>query len=810
MARLPNLLAHSSLRWTGAYIVVATLWIGLIQWLLHSLGGARWVISPAGLVVGGVFVLVTAWLLFLLLERSQPVPLAEAIPHHTKQADPKSWWSALVILIAFTLLAQLFMVSYATREYRPVLINQAQTELTSQLRLHSKLINDWLNERSQIVDKLAAQPTVLANRIRGSQAKQAQQSASSFPSFVALIQDGRFDAITLFDPDHVQKLKFGATGQNKPPDRLLERAAATSKVQFACVFTAQQQGGACYWVVPVYLNQSDVSSGPWYVVLNAVLNENSLIQSLPVEEPLQIENAVRSLVLLAPGAASQPTKGTIPDSATGHERAKTWMVTPLINDFSQISEPQMHSLVLPVQAADLACFRQSPAFLSIQARLSPYPPNDDILKRNASGQINCQGTTVLYASTQIGQINGLLWASTPLDNVLDPLRKTRQWLATAALIGVVALLIALFLFWRIMRLQRAKVLAGLRNERDQLAQLWDYMPAMGLAFVNPSDWRISLINQKWMQLFHESQHSAQGRDFLSVISPVTALNIVENETAGDSQLLEDVYSGLREEINLLRRVQTGESNPNWFRFHIRALKSSRHGARGLIVAAENLGDSIEQANELKTARDFYHLTAQFCQQRSTQDALMPMPSSTSDTIFEPEAQIEATLDLSPLSLLAEQIIEQSCLLALCLYTHSPSPCADSSVPSYAQQTPAENRFTECVGCASPICEFANQIAQKGLIDRVLVAQTPLFIDDHARLTTNSGTLQSELIEQLQQYPVGALAIVPIPAENEGDPVRALIVFGEDNLSFTEPVKTSLLGLLNALIARIDEKSWRTE
>ena len=115
------------------------------------------------------------------------------------------------------------------------------------------------------------------------------------------------------------------------------------------------------------------------------------------------------------------------------------------------------------------------------------------------------------------------------------------------------------------------------------------------------------------------------------------------------------------------------------------------------------------------------------------------------------------------------------------------------------------KLAKCVGCTAPVREIANQVAQMGLIDRVLVAQTPMFIDDHARNTTISGTLQNELIEQLKQYPVGALAIVPIPATSEGDPVRALIVFGEDNLRFTEPVKTSLLSLLKALTIRLDEK-----
>jgi|GEM_PF-4972834 len=789
MARLPNLTSYSSLRWTVAYIVVATLWIALIQWLLSSLGGARWVISPAGLVVGGVFVLITAWLLFLLLERSQPVPLAEQALRHSRLTDPKSWWGALIILIAFTLLAQLFMVSYATREYRPVLLNQAQTELTSQLRLHSKLIADWLTERSQIVDKLAEQPAVLANRIRISQEQPVQSSGSTFPSFVALIQDGRFHTITLFDPDHVKKLKFGSDMIAKTPDNLFERAAATSKVQFACVFAPEQSGGDCYWVLPIFLSQSEVSGGPWYIVLAAELNESGLVQSMPAGEPLRVENAVRTLLLLA----------------QGNDSAKSWTTTPLIDDFSQLSEPQMSSRVEPVSGSDLDCFRKSPAFLSLQARLSPYPPSADVLKSSASGQIDCQGHTLLYASTQIPELNGLLWAATTQDIVLDPLRKTRQWLATASLIGVFALLISLFLFWRIMRLQRAKVLAGLQRERDQLAQLWDYMPAMGLAIVNPTDWHISLVNQRWMQIFHDSQESLQGRSFLDVISPITGLNAVENLTSGDPKLLEDIHTGLRDEVSLLRRVKTGESSQTWMRFHIRALKSSGHDAEGLIVAADSLGDSVEQANELKAERDFCRLTATFSQPQPKQPVAMPMPGSTSDVVSEPGVEIETVVEVSRLTPLAEQVIEQSSLLAICLYTHWPEVWSSSSELAGPQLEQQEHVSYECVGCTAPVREIANQVAQMGLIDRVLVAQTPMFIDDHARNTTISGTLQNELIEQLKQYPVGALAIVPIPATSEGDPVRALIVFGEDNLRFTEPVKTSLLSLLKALTIRLDEK-----
>ena len=789
MVRLPNLMSHSSLRWALAYIVIASLWIALIQWLLSSLGGARWVISPAGLVVGGVFVLVTAWLLFLLLERNQQVPLAEQNDPHSRGSDPKSWWSALVILIAFTLLAQLFMVSYATREYRPVLLNQAQTELTSQLRLHSKLITDWLTERTQIVDKLAAQSDALANRIRSSQAQPVQPSGSTFPSFVALIQDGRFHTITLFDPDHVEKLKFGSNLIAKTPDNLFERAAATSKVQFACVFAPGQSGGDCFWVLPVYLSQSEVSGGPWYIVLAAMLNESGLVQSMPAGEPLRLENAVRTLLLLA----------------QGNDSAKSWMTTPFIDDFSQLSEPQMSSRVEPVSKSDLDCFRKSPAFLSLQARLSPYPPDADVLKSTANGQIDCQGHTLLYASTQVPQINGLLWAATTQDIVLDPLRKTRQWLATASLIGVFTLLIALFLFWRIMRLQRAKVLAGLQRERHQLSQLWDSMPAMGLAIVNPTDWHISMVNPRWMQLFHDSQESLLGRSFLDAISPVTGLNTVENLTSGDPKLLEDIHTGLRDEVSLIRRVQTGESSQTWVRFHIRALKSSRHDAEGLIVAAESLGDSIEQANELKAERDFCRLTAMFSQPQPKPPLAMPMPGSSSDDASEPEIEIATAVEVSRLTPLAEQVIEQSSLLAICLYTNWPEVWSSSSELTGLQLEQQEHVSYECVGCTAPVREIANQVAQMGLIDRVLVAQTSMFIDDHARNTTISGTLQNELIEQLKQYPVGALAIVPIPAVNEGDPVRALIVFGEDNLRFTEPVKASLLSLLKALTMRLDEE-----
>ncbi|MHB9021998.1 MAG: hypothetical protein ACYC3A_09230 [Halothiobacillus sp.] len=814
----PNLIKRVSIRWVLAYIVAAALWITLMQWLLGSLGGERWTISAAGLVVGGIFVLITAWLLFLLLERAQT--LTPASPHELIQLTHQArlWWAALILLIGFTLLLQVFMVSFATREYRPVLINQAQTELTAQLRVHSKLINDWFDSRNQAVDTLAAQPGLLAERIKADQTR----STKTLKELGILIAHNPFQQITVYDPDHRQTAQFGQSNAAKAPDSLFEQAAATSKVQFACQFTPGRMGGDCYWVLPLFLNQKDVSSGPWYLVFYAELTAQTLVQQTAHTEPLTLENAVRTLVLLTPE----------------EDHPEQWVSTPLMADLSRINSLPQRDGVQAVSAQDLACFRQSTAFparVAMDHRQPHAPSTVPSVNPRASGQMTCEGQTVLYASVNLSKIPALLWVSTTQDAVLHPLRRTRQWLAVAALLGVSTLMFSLFFLWKIMRINRKKSLHSMQRERDQLAQLWEQIPTLGLAIATRSTaqapWLINNINRRCMQLFHATRENLVGSPLSMLMLPVAGQNDPIDYLIADQQSLDDLVSGIRDEITFTRRLRIGEHGVAWRQFSIRALHVAESPTASLIVAIENLGDTVEQADQLQAERDFYRLAAEFLREEPTDT----LPVSTGNDAA-PDVDVKDGQEEKPVPLnawgenlreksgealegiteqsapIAEtrfaqygaQLIAQTRLVALCRYTHWPevwSSSSDLTGPILEQQ---EHKSYECVGGSAPVRDIANQVAAMGLIDRVLVAQTPLFIDDEAKNTPASpnATLQTELIEQLRPYPVSALAVVPISGVLEAGCVQAWIVFGDEKLRFTDPVKTALLSLLSALSRRV--------
>ncbi|WP_407275086.1 hypothetical protein [Halothiobacillus sp. DCM-1] len=742
---------HHPLRWVLTYVAGASLWIGAMQWLLSGLGGAAWSISPAGLVVGALFVLATAWLLFLLLDRGAVAPAP--VPSLLRRQG--GWWLALLIL--GTLGAQLFMVWYATREYRPVLLNQAQTELTSQLRLHSKLLDDWFAHRQAQVEGIAQEKTALIARLKQTEANPAQ---SALPEFSRLVTQGQFDGIAVVNPDHIRKLQFGSRTPGKAPDELYEKAAASSEVQFACVMPTHQLATECYWVLPVFLSTQDVSGGPWFIEFRAALTEAALLRAAEKEQlAVPIEQAVRSLLLLMPSTEAQTP----------------WRAMPLISEFSRLTDPQLSQTIAPLSDQDWGCVQQSMAVTGKNPAVA-----------NASGQVHCDGATVLYAATRVPKIHGLLWAATTQDAVLLPLQHTRRWLAGAALLGITAFLIALFFFWQIVRQQQQRAMASVLKSRDECAAFWGNLPGMGLAVVDASSGRMQSVNPRWAQLFQTTQAQAESELLSHFLRPAPGLTAQELTAQQDAQCLMELNTGLREEVQITRYIANDAGLRAWMKFTLRRVQSPAAEVAGTwLVTAEALGDRVIEENATRAERDLYRWLAQ----------IPPKELFRSDG--------EVTDASASLALVAQGLTTQTSLVALCLYTHWPAVWAsapDLSGPVLMQQ---EQQSYLCEGCTAPVRAIANEVARMGVIDRVLVAQTPIFIDDGVRQAqTDTATgLQAELIEQLRSYPVGALAVVPLPPNLNGQN-RAWIALGADGLRFTEPVRTALLALLNAINERL--------
>jgi hypothetical protein len=801
------LVERVSLRWVLAYIGAAALWIALMQWLLGSLGGERWTISAAGLVVGGIFVLITAWLLFLLLERTQG---SNSVAWHKSLGltdKVRAWWAGLIAFIAITLMLQVFMVFFATREYRPVLLDQAQNALAAQAQAHSKLIDDWLKSRSQAVALLAAKPELLVEKMLANQT----HSAKTQSALAALIDLPAFSQVTVFDPDHRPDAQFGAKSAPKAPDALFEQAAATSKVQLNCQFTPGRPGGECYWVLPVFLNQKEVSRGPWYLVFYAPLTAQAL-QPNGQGAPGAVQSTAQTLALITPT----------------EDHPEQWMVTSLIAPLPNAASSNAD--VRALTASQWACVRPSPMLTNSTARESDQ--RLPIINAITRGHLMCDGQTIWYASTNLSQISAVLWVAAAQDDVLQPLRQTRQSLAIAALVGVFTLIFSLFFLWRIMRIQRRQSLHQLQTERDQLAQLWEQIPNLGLAIATRSTpqapWLINNINRRCMQLLHAAREELIASPLLMLMLPVAGQEDPMDYLINDQQSLDDLVSGIRDELVFVRRLKLGAHGIVWRQFSIRTLPSEQALSDSLIITIENLGDTIEQVDLLQAQRDFYCLATQWLLAKVPEgsparaelnarvidespftppviaaplilaDQNLSEPSVGVDTPTEPEST--ELLSETPLAHFGAQVIAQTPIVALCRYTHWPEVWSSSSDLSGLTLEQQEHKAYECVGGSAPVREIANQVAAMGLIDRVLVAQTPLFVDDEAKNTPTpaSASLQTELIEQMRPYPVGALAIVPIQGLPDSGCVQAWIVFGDEKLRFIEPVKLALLNLLDVL------------
>ncbi|ANJ66738.1 hypothetical protein A9404_04525 [Halothiobacillus diazotrophicus] len=748
-----------SLRWVLAYVIVAIVWIAVMQWLLQSIGGSQWSISIGGLIVGGIFVLITAWLLFLLLERGHAGAVSSVIDTHAlADARARVWWAALGALIGVTLLAQLFMVSFATREYRPVLLKQAHAELVAQARLQTKAIHDWLSVRAEQVARLATQAGTLSERLQN----HAQNPAEALGELSQLVTDGRFVTVTLYNADHLQKLQFGLKSAAKAPDLLFEQAAATSKVQFSCRFSPGRSSVDCYWVLPVFLGHSEVSGGPWYLVFYSALDA----QALAGHDATEPDHPARTLMLVSPDESSP----------------RQWLSFSL--------HPGSNATVRALSTREAACLDQASPLSGLLR-----PESDDLhaatpspSPKMMSGRLDCSPRSVLYARLIVPEINALLWAANTESAILQPIRKTRQLLAVAALSGVMALLLALFFFWQIMRLHHQKALFALVRERDQLGVFWEQMPTLGLALVDPASGAVLNVNRRWAQIFHSGREAMLGRELLALIQPVSALIDSAEVRAGDEQILQDLCAGIREEVVLTRRIRVSDPVGEWVRVSMRALKASDQSILGVVVALDSLGETVDNAHQTQAERDFYRLAWALVQSGR-------QPPAETPVVPEPDASA-TSFPADRFSMLSERIVTETGIVAACLYTHWPevwSTAPDLTGPQIEQQ---EQKLFQCAGGSAAIRDLANQLAANGLIDRVLVAQSPIFVDDEVKSAAPSPglSLQSELCDQLKSHPVGAFAVIPVSTGN-GDCVRAWIVFAGEGMRFTAPVRTALMALL---------------
>ncbi|MFW6323122.1 MAG: hypothetical protein ACOC02_05810, partial [Guyparkeria sp.] len=140
---------------TVAYLLLASLWIWVTQWLLGRLGGAHWEISTAGLVFGEIFVLVTGAMLYVLVDRLT-IAREDRVDFGPERTRPRQGWlTAMLVALVLIAVMQIFIAVVAARQYAPLLLDKAQREVSNLAAIRAIELENWVDERDQQVEALA-------------------------------------------------------------------------------------------------------------------------------------------------------------------------------------------------------------------------------------------------------------------------------------------------------------------------------------------------------------------------------------------------------------------------------------------------------------------------------------------------------------------------------------------------------------------------------------------------------------------------------------------------------------------------------
>jgi len=478
---------------TIAYVLLASLWIWATQWLLGRLGGAHWEISTAGLVFGEIFVLVTGVLLYVLIDRlTTPRPGAIVSDRGRPQAA-RFWLIALLVALVGIAVVQIFIAAVAARQYAPILLEKAQRETSNLAAIRAIEIENWVDERDQSVRAIAQRESWLRDWIERVKAGEAD----AFPE--ALGNGGlagQFDAMVLMDPDRRDRLRSAAPRLALPGMEHFDGASVSTDIQIVTRFTRGRGGADLFWILPLFVDDSEVSRGPWYLVFWTRLNTESLIDAAEQGFRVRSESGLSTMLIDLPEPADRGSA--------------FWPMLPL--------DPADASTVVgETPSAIVSRLREGLSAGDPRASEPDAGPAVDRAQDFSEGITRIEGTDRVYASVRLDRLNVQILVLQDRRDVLAPVHELEKWLGLTAILSTVGMLSALLFLWRYLHARYRQGSRDVIRERDFWHQAWLDMPALGLVEIEPralhvvsanrqaSDWlglsRAQLVGQPFFRLF---------------------------------------------------------------------------------------------------------------------------------------------------------------------------------------------------------------------------------------------------------------------------------------------------------------------
>jgi len=449
-----------------AYALFSALWIGFsdqaVGWLFKD--SAALVIASTA--KGGVFVLVSSGLLFVLLKGWREAIGAQSAAQELKTAPPQTLrLSAIVVALALVVPA----LTYGFfRLQAPQIEREATDNLESIARLKAEQIEEWLAARGRDLQVLA-RSRELARQVQGTLPPDANPSDTAKLEgwFNLLRQGGTYEAALLLDADG--HIVLGRGDHQSLPAATLELAAqamASRQVRHGEIWRGQTGHAHQDWAVPISAPTAQGQTAVATIILRAA-----------------IDDFLFPLIQTWPGASAS---------------AETLLVRRdgdsvlFINTLRHRQDPPL-TLHLPLTGG----------LPSSRAIISDQP--------GTMHGVDYRGVEVLAAFRPIKGTPWRIVAKIDRAEVLAPLWSALYWIGLIAFAALAGIILALLLLWRQQQLNHHLALQSQQSQANQLLTTLSDSSSDAI-FIKDLQGRYLLVNREAARVMGRTAEQVEGLD----------------------------------------------------------------------------------------------------------------------------------------------------------------------------------------------------------------------------------------------------------------------------------------------------------
>lgn len=453
----------TSIRLVLVYAIFASLWILLSDTVISRLFVDADHLQLAGTLKGGLFVVVTSALLYVMLNSwREALVVKERLRDDQGRAPHRTWLPLLFVALA---LVVPLIGWVAFKIHVPQIEREASENLQAIARLKAEQLESWLRERQGDGDGLAMNQT-LRDFVQGQAPGRSLSESRELIStrFRQMIEVHAHESILLFDGRGELLLSEGdVSGPLSEVRTLVGESLERQQSRRGELY--RDEVGKVYldWSVPLLVNSRAVG----VVVLRITASRFlfPLIQSWPT------------------ASASAETLLVRQDGAT----------------VLYLNEPR-HLQGAALTLRHPASQANVPANVAIKAARPGTTQGEDY-----------RGVTVLAAYRPVAGTNWHLIAKVDRAEVLEPMWTLLYWVGLIAFAAVASIIFALLLLWRQQeRSQQLMLLAQRARSNRLMATLADN--STDVIYVKDLEYRYVLANRETARLLNQALKDVIGRD----------------------------------------------------------------------------------------------------------------------------------------------------------------------------------------------------------------------------------------------------------------------------------------------------------